>query len=60
MLLFTRPNWISLTGFLVASVGVTLYTQMDHILETLRGSAVHDIFPLASFAATLGGLVMAW
>jgi len=59
MLPFTRANWISLTGLLVASAGVVLYTQMDNILETFRGSAAHDIFPLANFAATVGGLLLA-
>jgi hypothetical protein len=59
MLPFTKANWISLTGLAVAGAGVVLYTHVENILETLKGSAAHDIFPLASFATTLGGLLMA-
>jgi hypothetical protein len=59
MLPFTKANWISLTGLLVASAGVALFTQMDNIPETLRGSAAYDVFPLASFAATVGGPLLA-
>jgi hypothetical protein len=54
-----RANWISLSGFLVATAGVTIYRQLGTVLEPLSGTHVYNGFALASMAATPGGFLMA-
>jgi hypothetical protein len=54
MLPFTRANWIALTGFALAAAGITLYTQLERVC-----SEVLNVAALASWAATLGGLLTA-
>jgi len=54
MLPFTRANWIALTGFALAAVGVTLYTQLERVR-----SDVLNVAALGSVSATLGGFITA-